>query len=291
MHPPFAPVVRAAALEALGALAKHPQYAELLAKDEKLGAVVRCLGHPLAPPAPPPGSTPATPPPATPAAAPPASAKGSKPSTPPKNASREAAVAAAAAEQLAQEELKRQQAAAAREKEISQVEAEIAGPLAGLLQLLGPLLLQEKERGEEAAKAAAAAAAAKPRSSVGPGAAGGSPGKAGPTGAGSAGAGAAGAAPAPAKLSHADAVAALKKLSAAVEDPATQKQVPFKARTSVACAVMSLPEGDFMARAEPPLPSPPATPPPLPLAVSAFIWDALDRPMMTDGSVRLVHMG
>jgi hypothetical protein len=48
-----------------------------------------------------------------------------------------------------------------------------------------------------------------------------------------------------------------------------------------------MPDGAFIVPPRPPLPSPPATPPPLPLATSLFLWDALDRPLMGDGSVRL----
>ncbi|GAX84551.1 hypothetical protein CEUSTIGMA_g11972.t1 [Chlamydomonas eustigma] len=63
------------------------------------------------------------------------------------------------------------------------------------------------------------------------------------------------------------------------------------ARSEIVRAIMVLPETELIAPARPPLPSPPKTPPPLPLATSQFVWDALGRPIMTDGSnVNLVHV-
>ena len=56
-------------------------------------------------------------------------------------------------------------------------------------------------------------------------------------------------------------------------------------------AMLNLTSGEFVAPARPPLPSPPGTPPPQPLATSQFVWDALGRPDMADGSgVHLVHL-
>ncbi len=64
----------------------------------------------------------------------------------------------------------------------------------------------------------------------------------------------------------------------------------YVARAAVSALVLQLPEDAFVAPARPPLPSPPPTPPPLPLATSLFLWDALERPMMTDGKAKLEYV-
>ncbi|KAG2423433.1 hypothetical protein HXX76_015304 [Chlamydomonas incerta] len=61
------------------------------------------------------------------------------------------------------------------------------------------------------------------------------------------------------------------------------------ALSAVAAALMVLPDEALYARPWPPLPSPPPTPPPPPLPTSQFLWDALGRPVMTDG-IKLVHL-
>ncbi|MEW5314027.1 MAG: hypothetical protein WDW38_005555 [Sanguina aurantia] len=79
-------------------------------------------------------------------------------------------------------------------------------------------------------------------------------------------------------LSQDDAVTILKQL--AVAALATGDKVAISA---VARALMVLPEEALLASPRPPLPSPPRTPPPPPLATSQFVWDALGRPVMSDG--------
>ncbi|PNW73249.1 hypothetical protein CHLRE_14g624900v5 [Chlamydomonas reinhardtii] len=61
------------------------------------------------------------------------------------------------------------------------------------------------------------------------------------------------------------------------------------ALSAVAAALMLLPDEALYAPPWPPLPSPPPTPPPPPLPTSQFLWDALGRPVMTDG-IKLVHL-
>ncbi|KXZ49106.1 hypothetical protein GPECTOR_23g37 [Gonium pectorale] len=61
------------------------------------------------------------------------------------------------------------------------------------------------------------------------------------------------------------------------------------ATSAVAAALLALPEGALYAPPWPPLPSPPPTPPPPPLPTSQYLWDALGRPVMTDG-IQLVHL-
>lgn len=85
-------------------------------------------------------------------------------------------------------------------------------------------------------------------------------------------------------LSHADICQALKGLAkVALESGDTA------AATSVSRALMVVADADLRAPAWPPLPSPPPTPPPPPLPTSQFVWDALGRPIMSDG-VKLVHV-
>ena len=58
------------------------------------------------------------------------------------------------------------------------------------------------------------------------------------------------------------------------------------AKSAVVRAMMALPDQGgtaFVAAPRPPPPSPPKSPPPPPLATSQFVWDALNRPEMTDG--------
>ncbi|KAF5840029.1 hypothetical protein DUNSADRAFT_18065 [Dunaliella salina] len=88
-----------------------------------------------------------------------------------------------------------------------------------------------------------------------------------------------------------DVVHALKCISAATHAASSLGIVGLESvRLAVASAALMLPESEFMVSARPPLPSPPPTPPPQPLATSVFLWDALDRPQMTDGSVKLAHI-
>ena len=88
-------------------------------------------------------------------------------------------------------------------------------------------------------------------------------------------------------FSRQDAVVCLKAL-AAITRGSPGAEV---ARSSVVRAMLVLTEAEFAAPARPPLPSPPGTPPPLPLATSQFVWDALGRPSMTDGAgVKLAHL-
>ncbi len=61
------------------------------------------------------------------------------------------------------------------------------------------------------------------------------------------------------------------------------------AKSAVAHALLVLPDRALYAPAWPPLPSPPPTPPPPPLPTSQFLWDALGRPVMSDG-IKLVHV-
>lgn len=63
------------------------------------------------------------------------------------------------------------------------------------------------------------------------------------------------------------------------------------AQCAVAAASLLLPDHLLLASPRPPLVSPPGTPPPPPLPTSQYVWDALGRPAMTDGSnVKLVHI-
>lgn len=49
-------------------------------------------------------------------------------------------------------------------------------------------------------------------------------------------------------------------------------------------AVLAAPSGLLLPPPESPLPSPPPTPPPMPLVTNLYIWDAMGRPLTTDGS-------
>ena len=90
----------------------------------------------------------------------------------------------------------------------------------------------------------------------------------------------------PAVAAHTELVACIRGLAEAV-----QTRGSAVACSNVVRSILLLPESDLVAPARPPPPSPPHTPPPLPLATSQFVWDALGRPNMTDGSnVKLVHL-
>ncbi|GLC41705.1 hypothetical protein PLESTB_000686000 [Pleodorina starrii] len=86
------------------------------------------------------------------------------------------------------------------------------------------------------------------------------------------------------ELSDDEAVAALKEL-ARVARKGGDPWVP----STVAAALLALPETAIYAPPWPPLPSPPPTPPPPPLPTSQYLWDALGRPVMTDG-IKLPHL-
>jgi hypothetical protein len=58
---------------------------------------------------------------------------------------------------------------------------------------------------------------------------------------------------------------------------------------AVAAALLVLPDAALYAPPWPPAPSPPPTPPPPPLPTSQFLWDALGRPVMSDG-IKLGHL-
>ncbi|GIL86650.1 hypothetical protein Vretimale_11532 [Volvox reticuliferus] len=87
------------------------------------------------------------------------------------------------------------------------------------------------------------------------------------------------------ELSSEDAVKALKDL-AKMERKGNSD--PW-ATAAVAAALLVLPESAIYAPPWPPLPSPPPTPPPPPLPTSQYLWDALGRPVMTDG-IKLAHL-
>ncbi|EFJ46475.1 hypothetical protein VOLCADRAFT_121065 [Volvox carteri f. nagariensis] len=87
-------------------------------------------------------------------------------------------------------------------------------------------------------------------------------------------------------LSSEDAVKALKELAKMVRKATSPDP---KAITAVAAALLVLPESAIYAPPWPPLPSPPPTPPPPPLPTSQYLWDALGRPVMTDG-IKLPHL-
>eukprot|EP00798_Chlamydomonas_sp_ICE-L_P003099 gene3099-13113_t len=85
-------------------------------------------------------------------------------------------------------------------------------------------------------------------------------------------------------VTRAEAVNALKDLACVMlHGSKTEK-------ATVARASLVLPDGDIIAKARPPLASPPPTPAPPPLATSLYVWDALGRPQMTDGNAKLVHV-
>ncbi|KAJ9524641.1 hypothetical protein QJQ45_024277 [Haematococcus lacustris] len=88
----------------------------------------------------------------------------------------------------------------------------------------------------------------------------------------------------PARLPLKDAAACAAKLAVAAPGCAGV------AVAAAAGAILTLPQSAFMVPARPPLPSPPPTPPPQPVATSMYVWDALDRPAMTDGKVRLAYL-
>lgn len=56
-------------------------------------------------------------------------------------------------------------------------------------------------------------------------------------------------------------------------------------QAAIAAATLALPEAAFVPPPRPPLPSPPPTPPPPPLPTSLYAWDALGRPLITDGMI------
>lgn len=60
---------------------------------------------------------------------------------------------------------------------------------------------------------------------------------------------------------------------------------PPYTKVALSRALLTLPLEDYVVEARPPPLTPPRTPSPPPLATSQFIWDALDRPVITDGSV------
>lgn len=70
------------------------------------------------------------------------------------------------------------------------------------------------------------------------------------------------------------------KCGASQEHPAS-----LAAQQAIARGLLLLPEEVYIAPARPPLPSPPPTPPAPPLPTSQFAWDALGRPLVTDGAV------
>jgi len=75
-------------------------------------------------------------------------------------------------------------------------------------------------------------------------------------------------------------LAALGAAAAAVQDSGT----PFQ-RTALGRALVVLPLGSYVVPARPPPLTPPRTPEPPPLATTQFVWDALERPVITDGSL------
>ncbi|GFR44224.1 hypothetical protein Agub_g5413 [Astrephomene gubernaculifera] len=86
------------------------------------------------------------------------------------------------------------------------------------------------------------------------------------------------------ELSDEELLAALKALAALA-----RRGISPWATSSVAAALLTLPQTALFAPPWPPLPSPPPTPPPPPLPTSQYLWDALGRPVMTDG-VKLMHL-
>uniref|UniRef100_A0A7S3VQB5 Uncharacterized protein n=1 Tax=Dunaliella tertiolecta TaxID=3047 RepID=A0A7S3VQB5_DUNTE len=272
MLPPFSQSVRAAAMACFVQLAKHEGYAMLFAGNSQMKALVGRLGRSdeaivqqnLTEPA---RST-------SPLGKGRAKAKTQSP-TPPSSSGARGAQAAGRG-QAGEADKDGQQWKDA--KATIPPEPELVAPLASLLQLLIPYIATPAPPTEPAP----AVAPLKPRVSkmlLGQSKAPVEP----PS--------SQGARPAETGLIRPDVVHALKRISAAAHAAGSSGIVGLESvRLAVASAVLMLPESEFMVSARPPLPSPPPTPPPQPLATSVFLWDALDRPQMTDGSVKLVHI-